>query len=111
MDKDMLFLAITRPATKWGVPAEGFIINCLGSFLLYLWVAHANIASVRGVITIAAGPAIHFVMRALMSIDHNMFRIVRLAAITRGVQISGVSVLWAMNGRKRTPAVEVGSSV
>ncbi len=111
MAKDMLFLGITRPATKWGVPAEGFIINFLGCFLLYLWVAQANAVSIRGVVCLALGPAIHFVMRAAMSIDHNMFRIFRLFLVTRHIQLTGVSVLWAMHGRKRTPAAEVGSSV
>lgn len=106
----MLFLAITRPATMFGVPFEGFLLNFLGTFLLYMWVGRAELLSVRGAMSLLTGVVIHFVMRAMMSIDHNMFRIFVLSFVTRGGQPSGVSVLWAMTG-KRGKAAEVGSSV
>ena len=56
-------------------------------------------------------PVVHFVMRLLVSIDHNLFRIIRLGAETRGLQIRGVSVLWAMPCRSPSRARDVETSV
>jgi type IV secretion system protein VirB3 len=109
--KDMLFVACTRPTMLWGVPAEGFVINFFACYLAFLWIAHANILSIRGVVCLLIGPVVHIAMRMLISLDHNMFRIIRLGAETRGIQIRGVSVLWAMPWRRPSRAKDVASSV
>ena len=98
-EKDMLFVAVTRPATKWGCPLEGVIVNFGISYLAFEVLAHGNILSVRGAVTILCFPITHFLMRLLHEMDHNMFRIVRLAAETRGIAIRGVTALWAMPWR------------
>src|SRR5271166_7133041 len=41
--KDMLYLACTRPAMKWGVPVEGLMINLGVSYLAFMVVGHANL--------------------------------------------------------------------
>ena len=109
--KDMLFVACTRPTMLWGVPAEGFVINFFACYLAFLWIAHANILSIRGVVCLLIGPVVHIAMRMLISLDHNMFRIIRLSAETRGIQSSGVSGLWAMPWRRPSRAKDVASSV
>ena len=93
--KDMLFLACTRPAMRGGVPVEGLFINSVISYLLFLWVARANIASISGIVILVMCPVNHYLMRILVSIDHNIFRIGRLWLETKGIQFRGVSVLWA----------------
>jgi hypothetical protein len=50
-------------------------------------------------------------MRMMTDIDHNMFRIVRLAAETRGIQFRGISVLWAMTWFRPSKARELASGV
>jgi type IV secretory pathway VirB3-like protein len=111
LPKDILFLAITRPNTKWGVPLEGFALNFVGCYLAYIWIARANIVSVRGVICILMGPVAHFLMRLAMSYDHNMFRILRLNAETRGFEYYGGSVLRAMPWRRPSKARDFPSHV
>jgi len=109
--RDMLYLAITRPAMKLGVPVEGLCFNLLACYLAFLWIAHANPITVRGVICMVMLPIVHFVMRLLVSIDHNLFRIIRLAAETRGLQARGVSVLWAMPWKRGSRAKDQASAV
>jgi len=109
--RDMLYLAITRPAMKLGVPVEGLCFNLLACYLAFLWIAHANPITVRGVICMVMLPIVHFVMRLLVSIDHNLFRIIRLAAETRGLQARGVSVLWAMPWKRASRAKDHASAV
>src|SRR4029078_6184091 len=74
--RDMLYLAITRPAMKLGVPVEGLCLNLLFCYLAFLWVAHANPITFRGVVFLLMLPCVHFVMRLRVSIDHNLFRII-----------------------------------
>lgn len=95
--KDRLYLAITRPTTGWGgVPFEGLALNVGISWLAYFCFAHANPLSLRGVLALALFPVVHFTMRLMMSIDHNLFRIMRLYVETHGIQPRRTSVLWAM---------------
>jgi type IV secretion system protein VirB3 len=109
--REMLYLAITRPAMKLGVPVEGLCLNLLLCYLAFLWIAHANPITVRGVICMVMLPVVHFVMRLLVSIDHNLFRIIRLAAETRGLQVRGVSVLWAMPWKHASTAKDQASAI
>ena len=109
--RDMLYLAITRPAMKLGVPVEGLCLNLLVCYLGFLWVAHANPITVSGVICLLMLPIVHFTMRLLVSIDHNLFRIIRLAAETRGLQVRGVSVLWTMHWKLPSKVKEQASAL
>jgi type IV secretory pathway VirB3-like protein len=109
--KDMLYLACTRPAMKWGVPVEALMINLGVSYLAFMVVGHANLLSVRGAASVFIFPIVHGAMRMMTDIDHNMFRIVRLAAETRGIQFRGVSVLWAMTWFRPSKARELASGV
>ena len=76
MEKQILYLACTRPATKLGVPFEGFMLNFCGSFLIGIWMGSPLYWTIFGVL--------HFPMRILTSIDHNFFRIGRLWLETKG---------------------------
>jgi type IV secretion system protein VirB3 len=109
--REILYLAITRPAMKLGVPVEGLCLNLLACYLAFLWTAHANPLTLRGVACIVMLPIVHFAMRLLVSIDHNLFRIIRLAAETRGLQVRGVSVLWAMSWKRPIRAKDQASAV
>ena len=110
-EPDMLYLACTRPATKWGVPVEGLMINFGVSYLAFEVLAHGNPLSLRGAVTIFCFPVTHMAMRMLHELDHNMFRIVRLAAETRGIAIRGVTVLWAMPWRLPAKAKDCASAL
>ena len=89
--KDMLYLASTRPAMKWGVPVEGLMINLGVSYLAFMVVGPPICSSVRG-----TGERVDLPDRTWRHADddrissHNMFRIVRLAAETRGHSIPRV---------------------
>jgi type IV secretion system protein VirB3 len=109
--KDMLYLACTRPAMKWGVPVEGLMINLGVSYLAFMVVGRADLLSLRGAVSVFVFPVVHTVMKMMTEIDHNMFRIVRLAAETRGIQFRGVSVLWAMTWFRPSKARELASCV
>jgi type IV secretion system protein VirB3 len=93
LTRDTLFLAITRPPMKWGVPWEGFKYNLFGSmacgmifgsplWCLLLW------------------PAVHVGMRRMCARDHNFFRVLNLHFATRalavGVAERGGSTLTAL---------------
>lgn len=96
IEGDFLFLACTRPAMKFGVPLEGLIANFVMFYCGFMWVAHGYVLSIRGLVCILLFPVNHMAMRILISFDHNMFRIMRLWIETKGINVRGVSVLWAM---------------
>lgn len=95
LPSDVLYLACTRPALKWGVPFEGWCLNFTASYFAFLYIGRLNLASARGIICLLAFPIIHVAMKILTDIDHNVFRVLRLAVITRGIQLRGLSILWA----------------
>lgn len=70
IETDILFLALTRPAMKFGVPFEALLINALMTI---------NIGIILGSpLYWALGIVIHFPMRVIASKDHNFFRVYRL---------------------------------
>lgn len=75
IEKDILFVALTRPAMKWGVPFEGFMANVILSFFAGLWGDNPFFWLTCIVV--------HFPMRVLASLDHNFFRVLRLWALTK----------------------------
>jgi type IV secretory pathway VirB3-like protein len=68
--QDTLFLILTRPPTRWGVPFEALICNGILTFFIGLWLGNP--------LFWAVGLIIHFPMRVIASKDHNFFRIGRL---------------------------------
>lgn len=76
LEEDTLFIACTRPAMIVGVTMEAMGINIMLTTILYI---------VAGSIAYAlVGTAFHFVFRALIKHDHNMFRIMLAWVETRG---------------------------
>lgn len=84
LDRDVLYLANTRPSMKMGVPFEGFMLNFCGTFLIGMWLG----SPVYWII----GLALHFPLRVLTAWDHNFFRIGRLWLVTKGASTG--SHLW-----------------
>jgi type IV secretion system protein VirB3 len=64
---DNCFLALTRPVLFRGVPLEAFGFNLMGSML-----SSVLMGSMRYVVI---GIPVHFIFRALVRRDHNMFRV------------------------------------
>ena len=73
---DILYIAITRPAMKMGVPVEGLTVNFVISYMAYLYIGHRG--PFWALATLPVFPVVHFLMRLLVAWDHNVFRIVRL---------------------------------
>jgi type IV secretory pathway VirB3-like protein len=80
--QDTLFLILTRPPLRWGVPFEALICNAGLTFFAGLWLGSP--------VYWLAGVIVHFPMRVITSRDHNFFRIYRLALTSW----AGVSSLW-----------------
>lgn len=76
LDEDTLFIACTRPAMIAGVTIEAMGMNIMLTTILYI---------VAGSIAyLAVGVVFHFIFRALVKHDHNMFRILVAWVETRG---------------------------
>lgn len=108
IEKDTLFLALTRPPMKFGVPFEGFLANIFLSFFVGLWGNNPFYWLVCILI--------HFPMRVIASKDHNFFRVWRLCLITKaagnvGSDLWGGSVLSPMPDRTNGKAKERPSCV
>lgn len=86
MEKETLFLALTRPAIVpyLGVPFEALMLNLMLSFFVGLWGGNPFL---WGVFVI-----IHFPMRVIASIDPNFFRLGRLWLLTKGQSVG--SDIW-----------------
>lgn len=76
LEEDTLFLACTRPAMIVGVTMEAMGINIMLTTILYITAGSIAYALV--------GVVFHFVFRALVKHDHNMFRILIAWVETRG---------------------------
>src|ERR1700733_12367718 len=99
IEKDTLFLALTRPPMTLGVPFEGFLANLFLSFFVGLWGDNPFYWLICIVI--------HFPMRVMASADHNFFRVWRLWLITKGAgnvggDIWGGSMLSPMPDKAQT---------
>jgi type IV secretion system protein VirB3 len=75
---DVLYVAITRPAMKMGVPVEGLFVNGTITYFAFIWSSHGGTHLLRMLLMLLIFPIIHLPMRVLAAIDHNMFRIGRL---------------------------------
>lgn len=74
--EDTLFIACTRPAMFAGVTMEAMGMNVIATTIFYLAAGSVAYALV--------GVVFHFIFRALVKHDHNMFRIVVAWVETRG---------------------------
>ena len=81
IEKNTLFLALTRPPMKFGVPFEGFLANIIISFFVGLWLDNPFYWAVCIVV--------HFPMRVLASLDHNFFQLGKMWLITKGSSVGG----------------------
>lgn len=76
LEEDTLFIACTRPAMYAGVTMEALGMNVIATTIFYLAAGSVAYALV--------GVVFHFIFRALVKHDHNMFRIVVAWVETRG---------------------------
>ena len=76
LEEDTLFIACTRPAMIAGVTMEAMGMNIMLTTILYI-VADS-------IAYVAVGVVFHFIFRALVKHDHNMFRILLAWVETRG---------------------------
>jgi len=111
LDRTPLFVACTRPAMKMGVPVEGLMINAGVSYIAALWVGRMDPTRLSFWLCVFLALLVHYSMRWLTGIDHNIFRILCLFVMTRGIELRGVSVLWAVPWRRPTSSREVATSV
>ena len=83
---DTLFLAVTRPAMKWGVPYAGFQINLMGG---------AVIGMIAGspLWWLVIWPPVHLAMRAMTARDHNFFNELLCWWQTRAKSIGSASTV------------------
>lgn len=96
--EDILFLALCRPAMKFGVPVVGLLINLSGSVMFAAWAGLVvNFSLLYGALLFVA---VHFIMRLLVERDHNMFRIKLLWVETKGRSLAAFEV-WG--GSTLTP--------
>lgn len=84
VNTDTLFLALTRPPLKWGVPYDGFRLNIIGTFVAGMFLGSPLYWFV--------GILVHLPMRWITSRDHNAFRVRRLWLETKGNAVG--SDLW-----------------
>ena len=80
-DREILYLALTRPALTWGVPFEALALNIMVTFVAGLELSAPTVWRSPVVFWAAAIP-IHFGLRRLTSWDYHWFRTVRLWALT-----------------------------
>lgn len=104
---DTLFVACTRPATKWGVPYDGLRVNAIVSLIVALVI----IGKPPGLLIFVG---IHMAMRELNRVDPHFFHKWRLYCQTK--MKSGTSHLWGGSRLDPSPthiltAAEVRSSL
>lgn len=104
---DTLFVACTRPATKWGVPYEGFVVNAVITCALALLVFSQPPY-------LGLFPFIHVGMRELCRIDPHFFHKWKIWLQTKGK--SKTQKLWGGSRLNPSPtritnAAEVRSSL
>lgn len=90
---DALYVACTRPTTRWGVPYEGFVVNAFVTGFVTTMIIHQPPGFLLGV-------AIHMGMRELCRYDPHFFRKWRIWLQTKGK--SKTANLWG--GSRLDPA-------
>ena len=93
LTEDTLFLACTRPAMVWGVPIEAMAVNAMLTSLVFIVMKNPLYGTI--------GIGLHFVFRALASLDHNCFRVLFLWLETKGRSRNGA--LWGGSSASPLP--------
>jgi hypothetical protein len=65
---DTLFVAMTRPSVKWGVPTEGFVVNFFVTFAVTVFLIHRPPGFLLGVFVHFALPRRSALLLALAAI-------------------------------------------
>lgn len=104
---DTLFVACTRPATKFGVPYDGLRVNAFVTLVITTIIIHQPPGFLIGI-------AIHMGMRELCRVDPHFFHKWKLYARTK--MISGNAHLWGGSRLDPSPiritkATEIRSSL
>ncbi|MBZ9739750.1 MULTISPECIES: type IV secretion system protein VirB3 [unclassified Mesorhizobium] len=76
LEEDTLFLACTRPAMIGGVTMEAMGVNMISTTILFIVAGSVAYALV--------GVVVHFIFKAVVKHDHNMFRVLLGWIDTRG---------------------------
>jgi type IV secretion system protein VirB3 len=105
---DLLFVAATRPPTRWGVPYLALLINMVVTMEIFLMV--------KNPLMLLLAIPIHGVSMLLCSRDARFFELAMLWAQTRMPALAGNLFIWKGNsysplildlpnarGRRRTP--------
>lgn len=101
MERDILFLACTRPAMKWGVPMEGWYANLFGTVFFAMFMGSP--------VWWLVGPLVHFPMRALANRNPGFFHEWRVWFGTKAAN-AGAS-LWTLPPGHARRAAQMPSSV
>ena len=97
LERDLCFLACTRPAMFAGITMEAFAFNVVGTTILFL-----ALGSIRYSLV---GLVIHFIFRAIIWHDHNRFRVLLAWLETRGRMRNGM--VW---GGSTVTSMPIGRS-
>jgi type IV secretion system protein VirB3 len=89
---DTLFVACTRPAMKWGVPFEGFIMNAVVTSVVTVFIIHQPPGFLLAVV-------VHLALRELSRTDPHFFHRWRLWLKTKAK--SATAAAWG--GSKLQP--------
>jgi type IV secretion system protein VirB3 len=76
VERQTLFLALTRPAMMGGVTLDGMVVNSFLTGVMFLGGGSLKYLLV--------GVVIHFIFRAILKHDHNAFRVLMGWLRTRG---------------------------
>ena len=105
MFREILFLALCRPALVWGVPFEALGLNVFVCFLLGAYCSAPTIWRSPVMFWLAAIP-IHFALRQLTSYDYHWNRTLKLWVMGLSCQ-----VLQSLPTTRARKASEVSTSV
>ena len=90
MQRDALYLALTRSALKWGVPFEVLMLNVLLSFSAGVFLQAPTIWR-SPIMFWLMGVPIHFALRELTGWDYHWFRTMKLEALS--LRVAALTVL------------------
>jgi len=96
--EDTLFVAMTRPSVKWGVPIEGLLVNGALTAVVTCFIVRAPPGMVLFV-------PIHFAMRELCRTDPHFFFRWRQWFATKAKSGLAVRQLWG--GSQLQPSVNI----
>jgi type IV secretory pathway VirB3-like protein len=105
--REILFLALTRPALLWGCPIEAVIVNVCATLLAGM-ILSAPVWYRAPFIYWAACVPVHLIIQRVISWDYHGFRTLRLWLETTGI---GRTTLAGLPTQRPRTAAEIPSSV